>query len=267
MAINKDVFAGWTAGDRMSDLELIATGESEERLVSIYDIDEHPENRAINYEVVHTLAQDIEKDGLAQWPLVRISPDDKGRYQHIAGWHRILAYRELYERTHDSKYEKINVIVRLDCDDDTALRLVWSTNMDSSNLSLEEFGKGALVLGRYVDQLRQDNPEEYKGVRTAEVVAQMISTPSKPVSKSKVARAMKAAKEAEKTDKPKAEQKKTKTDKPNELQSILNGLDRALTRLDKYLDTGGTVSVMELSYRRKQLKDIERRVGDENEQE
>lgn len=198
MAINVGMLTGFTAGDALADLAQ-AAGDVEMRTVSPFDIDEHPENRTVSQEKVQRLKESIEKEGLAQLPAVRVSPEDESRYQHIAGWHRILAYRELYRETGDEKWGRIKVTVLKGCDDETARRLMWQTNLISSDLSPEERGRGYEVLAGLVERARE-NEGGYKGVRTNDAVAEMVTAAGKKVSGRTVARARAALKEQAKRE-------------------------------------------------------------------
>ncbi len=204
MAINASMFAGFTAGDALADLAQ-AAGDVEMRSVSPFDIDEHPENRTVSPEKVDRLKESILKEGLAQLPAVRVSPQDETRYQHIAGWHRILAYRELYRETGDEKWSRIQVTVLKGCDDETARRLMWQTNLISSDLSPEERGRGYEVLADVVERAREEG-DQYKGVRTNDVIADMVSAAGKKVSGRTVARARKALREQSERDQAAQEQ-------------------------------------------------------------
>ena len=99
----------------------------EKRDLTISSIDPHPDNRPIDQAKVKELADTIERDGLGQLPLVRPMPN--GRYQMIAGHHRLEAFKLIAERTGDPKWRHIPVNVISECDDDRALCLLHMTNL------------------------------------------------------------------------------------------------------------------------------------------
>lgn len=252
MSLNFDL-ANFVAGDRMADLSL--RGESDEqRSVDIYAIDEHPDNRDVHPDKVDELADSILEDGLGQWPLVRISPDDPSRYQHIAGWHRILAYRKIYEerKPGDENYATITVIVKKDCDDEKAERLMAATNLFTAGLSLEEQGKCYTILGKQIEEARAENPEAFKGKRTNEAVAEIASSKGEKVSASKVARAKKAYKDSVKAKEKttddlngstaEAQQPEPNVDKLN-AEKRLDSLERSLDQLESYIEATGDVEL------------------------
>ena len=178
-------------GDRLADLQLSAK-DMETRLVDPALIDEHPANRAVHEDKVDELVESIRQDGLAQYPLVRVSPADPTRYEHIAGWHRILAWR-LLGREDPAKYAKMTVVVKKRCTDEEALRLMHATNLVNAELSLEERGRAYEVLAYDVAKAREEDPDAFKGRRTNDVVAEMASRSGRSVSPSAVARARRAA--------------------------------------------------------------------------
>lgn len=226
--INMDAFKGVTAkgkgftmGDAVANLsQTVNDGDARVREVSIYDVFEHPDNRSVSAEKVAALKESIVKDGLAQPAAVRVLPADqldqliesgeledsdrdRDLYQHIAGWHRILALRELFEETNDDKWSTIPVLLRSDCDDDDekAVRLLWSTNLIASDLTPEERGRGYEVLGVEVQRMREEHPDELRGVRTNDVIADMMTAQGTPVSARQVARDKQAWQKAQEAQK------------------------------------------------------------------
>jgi outer membrane protein OmpA-like peptidoglycan-associated protein len=71
------------------------------------------------------LRDSIERDGLAQPPLVR---EHDGGYQIVAGHRRVACYREL-AKENPEKYSTIPVNILSDCDDERALILLDVTNL------------------------------------------------------------------------------------------------------------------------------------------
>ncbi len=253
MAIDLSKLAGFTAGDALADLAQ-AAGDVEMRRVDPFDIDEHPENRTVSPEKVARLKESIREEGLAQLPAVRVSPTDESRYQHIAGWHRILAYRELYKETGDEKWSRIQVTVLKGCDDETARRLMWQTNLISSDLTPEERGRGYEVLAGVVDRAREGGG--YSGVRTNDAVAELVSAAGGDVSARTVARYRKehreaeAAKEAAASGRPGAEGgRPARPEVPKDVQDVrraMSTLENAISRLEALSNEGAMLPVESL---------------------
>lgn len=312
--INMDAFKGVTAkgkgftmGDAVAELsQTVNDGDVKIREISIYDVFEHPDNRSVNLEKVAALKDSIVQDGLAQPAAVRILPEaqldeliaageledsDRGRtlYQHIAGWHRILALRELFEETNDEKWSTIPVLLRDDCDadDEKTLRLLWSTNLIASDLSPEERGRGYEILGLEVQRMREEHPDELNGVRTNDVIADMMTAQGNPVSARQVARDKNAwlkAQEAQaliddlnapdefdnenddgdevKSAKVKDVFKEAAEDETPaevlEIRKALSALDRAIKRLEKVAEDGEYPLPGEsIKHYRKRLRNLE----------
>lgn len=258
MAFKPELFQ-FAAGDRMADLSMAAEGQDyEARKISIYDIDEHPMNRKVNLDKVGELADSILKDGLGQWPLVRVSPRDCSRYEHIAGWHRILAYRKIFEelRPNDPDYETINVVVKKNCDDKSAERLMMITNLFSTELSQEERGKFYVALGEHIEELRKEDPEKYKGKRTNEIIANISSEQGNSVSEATVKRAKKAYKDSLKS--PEQKEEIALEEKPLKPVSdkYLKSLERSLDYLDECLGNDSEINIARLKLALRHLKAI-----------
>lgn len=177
-------------GNRRSDVAAKAVMGTTIREVDIDLIDEHPDNRAVDEAHVAELADSIKRNGLGQLPMVRVSPDDPDRFQHISGWHRILAYERLFDETHDPKYAQIKVNVAQDIDDETVRSLVYETNYHA--LSVADRGRWFQSMADEVARSRETD-ESLKGVPTADAVAAMASERlSENVSPSIVKRGLKA---------------------------------------------------------------------------
>ena len=174
-AIREDAFAFGrraSAAGFASAADLVGSGDASEtrqRSIDIYAITEHPRNREVNLLTVDFLADSIRERGLGQLPLVR--KVDDGAYEHISGWHRILAYRKLYEETGDPKYAKIDCTVIRGCDDERAEGLMWDTNLCNKTLTAEERGKAWRFHDATVKRLREEEPDRYRGVPTNEVIS------------------------------------------------------------------------------------------------
>lgn len=174
-AIREDAFAFGRRGSAAgfaSAADLVGSGDASEtrqRSIDIYAISEHPKNREVNPVTVDFLADSIRERGLGQLPLVR--KVDDGVYEHISGWHRILAYRKLYEETGDPKWAKIDCTVVRGCDDERAEGLMWDTNLCNKTLTPEERGKAWRFHDATVKRLREEEPDRYRGVSTNEVIS------------------------------------------------------------------------------------------------
>lgn len=164
--------------------------------IDIYAITEHPHNREVSEKVVDVLADSIKENGLGQCPLVR--KIDDGAYEHISGWHRILAYRKLYEETGDEKYAKIDCTVEKDCSDERAERLMWDTNLCGKDLTpLERAKAWEFHTETTVPRLRAENPEKYAGVPTNVILAEYAAEIGAPYSAATIGRDKTRAKRAE----------------------------------------------------------------------
>lgn len=267
MAISMKTFDFLDAGDRMADLSLRANVDSEVRHVDVYAIDEHPDNRSVNPEKVKSLKESIAQDGMGQYPLVRINPDDEERYQHISGWHRILANRELFEETKDEKYHRIPVVVLKNCDDKRAVRLMWATNIFSTELTPEERGKGFEVLALEVEEDRLKDPESFKGRRTNEILADKLSAGDKKVSARTIARSRAAYKKAVEEEEQQEEstpednhqqaelvKEEAKPQVSTEVEKAINSLSLAVKRIETLLNNKEVIDPKVLKHYQRRLK-------------
>lgn len=197
--INAAGFGTATRGGFASAADLAGrAANADKRLTSIdiYAISEHPHNREVSQKVVDVLADSIKENGLGQCPLVR--KIDDGEYEHISGWHRILAYRKLYEETGDAKYARIDCTVEKECDDERAERLMWDTNLCSKVLTPEERARAwEFHSETTVKRLREENPEKYAGVPTNVILAEYSAEIGAPYSAATIGRDKTKAKRAE----------------------------------------------------------------------
>ncbi len=151
-------------------------------LVPVDNVDEHPGNRKVEPAHVGNLAASIERDGLIEPIIVRPAAGDPTRYQHISGWHRVLAYRQLRDRTGDRAYDKIPAVVR-DVDDETAERWVAAANLLRMALSEGDSKAAWLKLADMAQQSRALAEEAernggpanpYKGKRSSEIIRESM---------------------------------------------------------------------------------------------
>lgn len=184
-------------GSARVDLGASADFDYSMQTVPLDMIDEHPDNRETDQEHVEALAESIRVNGLGQLPLVRVSPDDPERFQHIAGWHRIQAFRLLAERTGDPRYRSIRVAVIHGIPDEKARELVYATNF--TVLPTADRGEYFEAIAKEVAAARKAGDESLRGVRTADAVAaiaaERISDPKAGISATSVKRAMRASRE------------------------------------------------------------------------
>lgn len=252
MAIDMSLFKNFTAGDSLADLRQSA-GDVEMRTVDVDDITEHPENRSIDPEKVTELKRSFLDEGMAQPPTVRVHPRAEGLYEHISGWHRILAYRELWAETGDEKWHHIPVTLLKDCDDRKARRLLWQTNLIDSRLTPEERGHGYEVLAEEVESWRAEDPERFRGIRTNEIIAQSLSEKGQKVSASTVARARAAAKRtAAEGDAPKTEAFPLES----EGSKSAGAVSRAVSRLEDAVSAGEDVPIESLRLSARRLRSV-----------
>lgn len=147
--------------------------------VNVFDIREHPDNREVNPELVDKLVDSIRERGVLQYPIVRRKPG-KGpdgrecRYEHLAGWHRILASRRLVETAGSpelrQRYTNVKCII-VECDDDVAIDVVLESNISSDSLDRVELGKVYRSIAADIDQEREGNGK-LAGKRTSEIIAE-----------------------------------------------------------------------------------------------
>ncbi len=135
-------------------------------------IDPWPCNRELSRAAVERLAGDIAENGILQPVLVR--PRPYGRYQIIAGHHRIEAVKLLSERfPEDARWEGVKALI-LEMDDDAAERAVLSTNVYMIPMwTPEERGAEWMRLSEKAESMRRADPVRYSGVRTNDIVLEL----------------------------------------------------------------------------------------------
>lgn len=265
---------GFTAGDAVAQGRLdmkTSMADRELRIVSIEDVVEHPDNRETRQKRVDELKKSFLEEGLAEPPVVRVHPTIDGKYEHLAGWHRILAYRALFDETHDDKWSEIPVIVIKDCDDERAERFLYVTNLLSADLTSEERGRAYLALyGQYLED-REQNPEKYAGARTADVMAaelkdQGVQTSARTISRDMAAARAAAEADAENgpidlddegpgPDAPSKPEKEKEEDSLDDLaRKALESIGRAVTRAERLAEQGAVFPEASLSFYAKKLR-------------
>ena len=165
--------------------------------VSLDVLHDHPDNDySMERGALDDLRDSIERDGLAQPPLVR---EHDGGYQIVAGHRRVACYREL-AKENPEKYSTIPVNILSDCDDERALILLDVTNLMVRQLTVKERAKRYERLWNTVPALRDKHPE-LRGVRTSQVISDIIARETgQSVSRATVDRALAAGKKAQEVE-------------------------------------------------------------------
>lgn len=230
----------------------------EQRDLPVSSIDPHPGNRPIDPAKVDELAMTIERDGLGQLPLVRPMPS--GRYQMIAGHHRLEAFRLLAERTGDSKWKTIPVNVIADCDDDKALCLLHMTNLAVAGLSKAEAGRAYEAIAAVVRKERDADPSLHAGKRTNAVVAEISTAQGKPASETYVKTARREFKKSIGRE-PATGGRRPQLGVPKEAELAADALQRAIERLDALEHADLEVVATRLARYSKRLRSLVRECG------
>lgn len=163
------------------------SGARLEESLSLASIDPWPGNRLLSDAAVERLADDVEKVGQLQPVLVR--PRPYGRYQLLAGHHRVAAFRLLAERhPEEIRWKGVQAIVK-DFDDGDAEHAVLSSNVYMiPEWEAEE--RGALWMGfsEQAREMRKADPERYGGMRIDEIVVEVAEREGIKTSRTSVIR-------------------------------------------------------------------------------
>lgn len=172
--------------------------DSKHMMLKLDQLVDREDNRDIDAAYAAVLADSIEKDGLGQPILVRTIAGEPGKYELVAGQHRREAYRILQQRhPGESKWERIEAIVRSGMDDDNARRLMYATNIANANVDDAYRVQIFDALGEEVDRMRAADPAAFEGKRWTEVVAEMVEEAGgEKISSRTIERKRKAANEA-----------------------------------------------------------------------
>ena len=135
-------------------------------------IDPWPQNRELSRAAVERLARDIEDNGVLQPVLVR--PRPYGRFQLVAGHHRVEAVKLLAEENPgEARWAGVKALV-LEMDDEEAERAVLSTNVYMIPMwTPEERGAEWMRLSEKAESMRRADPLRYAGVRTNDIVLEL----------------------------------------------------------------------------------------------
>lgn len=157
-------------------------------------IDPWPGNRDVDPDTVELLASDIEDEGVLQPVLVR--PRAYGRYQLLAGHHRVAAVRRLAGREPSRReWESVRALV-VDLGDEEAERAVTATNVfmtPSWKPSASRRAVEWMRLGAEAMRMREADPERWRGVRENEMIAMLARERGIEVSEATVKRDKRAA--------------------------------------------------------------------------
>lgn len=158
-------------------------------------LDPWPDNRELSADAVESLADDVEEKGVLQPILVR--PRAYGRFQVIAGHHRVEAVRALAARhPGDPRWGSIRALV-LELGDAQAAAAVVATNVHMiPEWTPEERGAEWIRLSKEAERMKEEDPELYRGRRVCEMVADMAKELGVKTSASSVQRDMTAANKA-----------------------------------------------------------------------
>lgn len=163
------------------------SGARYEDALPLEAIDPWPGNRDLSEDAIERLAGDIDENGVLQPVLVR--PRAYGRYQLVAGHHRVEAVKLLASKDpSDARWKGVKALV-LEMDDDEAERAVLSTNVYMIPAwTPEERGAEWMRLSERARALRDEDPERYGGKRINFIVAELAEEAGFKVSGATVAR-------------------------------------------------------------------------------
>lgn len=154
-----------------------------------------PGNREVGEAAVAELADSMASDGQLQPILVRPLGD---RYQVLAGHHRWAAKELLQRREPGNPAHRTIKAVCRDLNDAEADAAVWASNLCMVPLyTSEERGAMYMELAKKVPAMRRADPELYRGVPTAQIVAELVNANGGRTSKTTVNRDLAAARKAE----------------------------------------------------------------------
>lgn len=149
-------------------------GESLENTeLPLDEIAEHPQNDySLDPGELDDLARSIERNGLAQLPLVRVLGD--GSYQMLCGHRRLLAYKRLRERYPDGRYDRLPCTLVSGISDDIALARLHASNLVTRSMTKAERDRRISEVFGSARSARKGDPS-LKGKKTSEIAAEIIS--------------------------------------------------------------------------------------------
>ena len=144
--------------------------EGKQICVDLDSLHNRDDNRPINQDKVKELAESIKNDCLGHPIVVRRSK--QGGFEIVSGQHRTEAYR-LLRKEDPEKYKEIPA-VEYRFDDEQARRMMLKTNLDVNPLTKEEREAALNEIFDQAVELRKENKEEYKGVKTSQIAADIL---------------------------------------------------------------------------------------------
>ena len=180
-------------GNFLGTQDMKATGfEGKQICIDLDSLHNRDDNRPINKDKVKELAESIKNDCLGHPIVVRRSK--QGGFEIVSGQHRTEAYR-LLRQEDPEKYKEIPA-VEYRFDDEQARRMMLKTNLDVNPLTKEEREAALNEIFNRAAELRKENKEEYKGVKTSQIAADLLEEETGcKVSQATMERARKSCKE------------------------------------------------------------------------
>ncbi|WP_029523503.1 ParB/RepB/Spo0J family partition protein [Persephonella sp. KM09-Lau-8] len=111
----------------------------------------------IDIETLEELKENIKKFGLIEPIVVR---KKNGKYERIAGYRRLEAFKKLYKETKDDRWKKIPAVI-LNVDDDTAIAIMLSENIHRDNLSDYDKLLAILQLIEFKMKMSEDDVKKF----------------------------------------------------------------------------------------------------------
>ena len=195
--LTKQVLAGQAAAARATyeTAGVDLSGARFDEALSTSRIEPWPGNRELSDEAVGRLAADVERNGILQPVLVR--PMAYGRYQLLAGHHRLAALESLAKREPDDPRWRAVPAYVMEMDDEQAERAVLSTNVYMIPLwTAEERGAQWMRMSEMAEERRKGDPEAYRGVRTNDIVLEIAREMGVETSAGSIIRDKKAYRQA-----------------------------------------------------------------------
>lgn len=186
-------------GNFLGTQDIKQTGfEGKQICIELDSLHNRDDNRPINQDKVKELAESIKNDCLGHPIVVRRSK--QGGFEIVSGQHRTEAYR-LLRQEDPEKYKEIPA-VEYRFNDEQARRMMLKTNLDVNPLTREEREAALNEIFNQAAELRKENKEEFKGVKTSQIAADLLEKETGcKVSQATMERARKSCKEgAEKID-------------------------------------------------------------------
>jgi ParB family chromosome partitioning protein len=118
---------------------------------------EFHDRKLYSQEKIDDLAKSIKEIGLIEPIIVR---DINGKYERIAGFRRLEAFKKLYQETKDEKWKSIPAII-LNTDDKSAIKIMLSENIFREDLN--EYDK-SLSIVEYISRTLDISPKKIASI-------------------------------------------------------------------------------------------------------